>query len=138
MTGDIAPYLDLVTSEHNQRIKYMSFLAALLQGYADQVALCLTIPQLFDLDVSVGQQEDVDGEWVGISRYLAEQITDVFFSLDIDGLGFNQGYWYSPFTPITGIVRLDDETYRLIIRAKIGANSWDGTVADAELIYNEL
>jgi hypothetical protein len=45
------------------------------------------------------------------------------------GLGWSNGYWQGPFDPSTGIESLDDSTYRTLLRAKIAANVWDGTLA---------
>lgn len=61
-------YLNLVTSEHNQKPKYMAMIAVDVQGYVDNQALCATFPALFDLDLAVGQQLEFLGAWVGLSR----------------------------------------------------------------------
>lgn len=46
------------------------------------------------------------------------------------GVGWESGYWQGPFDPTTGIEKLDDKSYRTLIRAKIAANLWDGTLAE--------
>jgi hypothetical protein len=47
--------------------------------------------------------------------------------------GFDQGVWYQPqYDTPAGITRLDDETYRTLLRAKIAANHWDGTLPGAK------
>lgn len=53
-------------------------------------------------------------------------------------LGFNQGIWKRPFDPDTGLTVLDDDTYRLVIRANIGANHWDGTLESTAAILNSI
>ena len=81
----------------------------------------------FDVDTAVGQQLDVVGEWVGVSRNLIIAITGIYFSMDIAGVGFDAGIWQGPDDPTTGLVALPDEFYRIVIKAKILNNSWDGS-----------
>lgn len=131
MAGDITPYTSLITSEHAERPKFMAVIAALLQPLADIKATIESIPSLFDLDVAVGVQLDTVGEWIGQSRYLSVPLTDVYFSLDTTGLGFDEGTWLGPFDPVTGLVALPDDAYRTLLRAKIANNQWDGTIPGA-------
>jgi hypothetical protein len=86
---------------------------------------------IYDLDVAVGVQLDAVGLWVGISRYVVEPLTGVYFSFDTAGLGWDQGVWMGPYDPDSGLVTLDDATYRLAIRTKIAANNWDGSMIGA-------
>jgi hypothetical protein len=80
----------------------------------------------FDIDTAVGVQLDILGEWIGRSRYVAVPISGIFFSWDTDGLGYDQGVWQGHMTR-TGYTALSDETYRIILKAKIAINNWDGT-----------
>ena len=97
-----------------------------------------SMPGKFDLDSAVDAQLDDVGRWVGISRNVPLPLSDVYFSFDIEGLGFDQGNWKGPFDPDTGLTRLDDETYRLVLRAKIGANHWDGTLESSKEILDSI
>lgn len=136
--ADLTDYTGLVTSAHNQKPRFMATLAALAQPMVDLTALLESMPGKFDLDTAVGEQLDAVGRWVGISRNVPVTLNDVYFSLDIEGLGFDQGSWKGRFDPDTGLTRLDDETYRLVIRAKIGANHWDGTLESTRDILNTI
>ncbi|WP_354677166.1 DUF2612 domain-containing protein [Cupriavidus plantarum] len=136
--ADISQYTDLITSEHNKRPKFMAVVEALAQPMVDLQNLLSSMPGRFDLDNAVGDQLDTIGIWVGISRNVPVPLTDVYFSLDIDGLGFDQGSWKGPFDPDAGLTRLDDDTYRLVIRAKIGANHWDGTLESSKAILDSI
>ncbi|RUT64887.1 hypothetical protein CKG00_17310, partial (plasmid) [Morganella morganii] len=51
------------------------------------------------------------GEWTGISRYISTPITGVYFSLDMDDIGLDQGVWKREFDADSGFTELDDETY---------------------------
>jgi Protein of unknown function (DUF2612) len=138
MVGDIAPYTGLVTSEHAVQPNFMAFLAALVQPLADIMAVVSTIDDAYDLDLAIGQQLDVIGLWANRSRYLEEPLTGVYFALDTVGVGLDQGYWQGEFDPTQGLVALDDDTYRIVLRAAIASNSWDGTIPGAYGVLNIL
>ena len=96
------------------------------------------MPDTFDLDLAVGAQLDTVGRWIGLGRRVATPISGVYFALDIEGLGMDQGVWQGPFDPDNGLTVLDDDTYRLLLRAKIGANHWDGTLETSAAILNQI
>lgn len=136
--AELIDYTGLVTSEHNQRPKFMGVVAALAQPMVDLMNLLGSMPDKFDLDQAVGVQLDDVGRWVGISRRVATPLTGVYFSFDTPDVGFDQGNWKGPFDPDTGLTLLDNETYRLVLRAKIGANHWDGTLESSAAILNSI
>jgi len=53
-------------------------------------------------------------------------------------VGFDQGNWKGPFDPDTGLTLLDDDSYRLVLRAKIGANHWDGTLESSKAVLDSI
>ena len=136
--GSIEPYLSLITSEHADKPNFNAVMSLLLQPLADIKAQILALPGLFDLDVAVGQQLDFVGQWVGVSRYLQVPITDVYFSFDTVGLGFDEGTWWAPPAPLTQLDILPDDAYRTLLRARIASNNWDGTVPGAYSVWNIL
>lgn len=131
MSADISAYLALITSEHAGKPKFVGYLSTFLQGFADATAVVQSIPGLYDLDVAVGTQLDVDGQWIGRSRYLNVPLVGVYFSFDTAGVGFDQGVWLGPFDPTSGLTVLPDDQYRTLLRAVIAANHWDGTIPGA-------
>lgn len=130
-------YTALITTEHAGKPKFAAMAAAVAQCFADQINLLQSIPAAFDLDTAIGVQLDAVGLWAGIRRQVRTPL-NVYFSFDTAGLGFDQGNWQGPFDPSTGLTSLDDETFRTLIRAKIAANSWDGTVPSAASAYANL
>lgn len=134
---DLAPntvddYLAKITAYWRQQPDYVDVVSLNVKPYADlQVAMQSIIPA-FDLDTAIGVQLDVVGLWVGITRNLALPLTGLYFSFDDPTLGLDQGVWFGPFDNTTGITSLDDESYRVLLRAKIAANQWDGTLAHAK------
>lgn len=124
-------YLRLITSYHRPRKRFEATVATLVEPLAQLQDFLATMPAAFDLDTAVGVQLDVVGQWIGRSRYIATPLASLYFSFDDAPRGFDRGVWKGPFDSATGINRLDDETYRLLLRAKIAANQWDGTVPGA-------
>lgn len=135
--GDVQQYLKLVTSEHATKPKFMAMLAAVCQPLADLQVVLESIPALFDLDVAVGNQEDILGQWIGASRNIDVPLEGVFFSWATSGLGWGQGNWTSNIDA-TQLVVLPDAQYRTLLFATSAANQWDGTIPGAYEIWNTL
>jgi hypothetical protein len=130
-------YLDLITSEHNQKPKYYSTVELNVDPVVDDQQLVAGIFALFDLDYCVGEQEDFTGEWVGKSRWI--EIPNVFFSWDtLGGVGWNQGNWKGPSDAANSLQRLDDYHYRLLLYATVIANHWDGSTTQAYEAWDTL
>lgn len=139
--ASLSDYLALITTEHSGKPKYMAMLQAVLGPMVEALNVSQELPADFDLDQAIGAQLDIVGLWVGIGRRVKTPLVGVYFSLDIPNLGFDLGVWKGPFDPDSGIVELDDETFRILIRAKIGANHWDGTLGQSkailDLVFND-
>lgn len=128
-------YTSLVTSEHNKRPNFMAMIAVQVQAYVDNINLLRSFKALFDLDVAIGQQLDMLGLWIGASRNIPIPLTGVYFAFNTTGLGFNQGTWFGIGDSASGLTTLSDDQYRLLLRAKIASNHWDGTVPGAYAIW---
>ncbi|NRS20579.1 DUF2612 domain-containing protein [Brevibacillus sp. HB1.4B] len=110
----IQPYLDLITSEHYNRPKFMSWLSALLQKADDAEIISNIIPSAFDVENAVGVQLDTLGELIGRTRFLPFQLAD-------------------GSSPV-----LDDHNYQIALKAKIAQNQWDGTVPEIYDMWDSL
>lgn len=126
--ADLEKYLGLVTAFHRDKPKFNDMLGGVAQCFVDAQKAFSGLVAAFDLDLAIGVQLDAVGLWVGISRHVRTPLVGVYFSLDVTGLGLDEGVWQGPFDPDSGVTTLDDDTYRLLIRAKIAANHWDGTL----------
>lgn len=131
--ADVDSYLRLITSYHRGKPKFTAMIKALIEPIVAIQNFIAHLPNDFDLDHAIGVQLDQVGEWVGRSRFVNVPIANVWFSWDTAYRGWEQGVWYQPLydTP-GGITRLDDETFRTLLRAKIAANNWDGTLPAAK------
>jgi hypothetical protein len=136
--ADILEYTSLVTSQHNNKPKFMAMVAALVQPKVDTQNILDTFPDLFDVYQATGDQLDKLGEWIGATRNLAVPLAGVFFSWGVEGLGWGQGTWFSQFDNIAGLVVLPDDSYRILLLAVIASNQWDGTVPGSYKILQLL
>lgn len=107
-------YLNNITSEHRDKPNFMSWLGANLD-IIDGIYLVLkAMDSNFDIDNAIGAQLDVLGTIIGRNRTLN-------------------------FQPLNGSDPiLDDETYRLVLKAKIAMNNWDGTVPQMYEIWSNI
>lgn len=136
--ADIKDYTGKITNQHADKPKYMAMVEGIAQCFVDTNEVAAGLPEDFDLDSAEDAQLDDVGLWVGISRNISTPLTNVYFALDTDGLGFDQGAWKGPFDPDSGITTLDNETYRTLLKAKIGANRWDGTLEQSKEILDSV
>lgn len=134
----ILDYLNLLTSEYAQQPNFTavcSLNASILVQI--QEVLASMVP-LFDLNQAIGNQLDIIGQWVGVSRNVAIPISGVYFTWDgAPSLGWDYGTW-QPFNAPTEVTVLPDDAYLLLIKAKIAANSWNGTLEGAYAIWSIL
>lgn len=133
----LADYLALIPSWNAEKPRFVRTLAALLQPLVDAQAMLAKLTADFDLDTAVGVQLDMVGQWIGQNRWVTVPLQNVYFSLDLPGLrvGLDEGTWIEPHSVTTGLQRLDDATYRTVLKFKTLANSWDGTLPS---IYEAL
>ena len=144
-TPPISYYVGLVTSEYQSSAKLIAFLTAALQKL-DDVSQCANgLVEDFDLDEAVGVQLDTLGVILGRSRTLTltTPITGAFFTWQVtgatyDGLGWESGVWQSPANTTTELVTLPDDIYRLVLKAKVAINNWDGNVGSLYAIWETL
>lgn len=68
MPGDIQPYLNLVTLEHDSKPHYMAMIAATVQPFADTKQVTAGFISDYSIETAVGQQLDRVGQIVGIAR----------------------------------------------------------------------
>lgn len=139
MSTTLPQYISLIPQQHSNKPKFLSEITALVQPLIDNQTVSLALKsEIFDLDSAVGVQLDQVGQWIGRTRDVVVPVNNVYFSFDTNGLGFEQGVWLGPFDPTTGVVSLDDTTYRALLRARIIMNSWDGSATQALAALNQI
>ncbi|XTZ36835.1 DUF2612 domain-containing protein [Salmonella enterica] len=118
-------YTELITNFNRQDNKFVDHVD-LITRPLDISTVTNRILRAFNIDTATGKQLDIIGLWIGRTREVQQLITGVYFSWDTEGLGYEQGVWKGPFDPDYGYTTLSDETYRIILKAKIAINSWNG------------
>ncbi|UOZ17507.1 DUF2612 domain-containing protein [Enterobacter asburiae] len=122
----MSKYTDLITNYHATKPRFFDHVDLSTRPLIDISGATRGLVSAFDIDKAVGVQLDTLGIWIGRSRIVSQPISGVYFSLDIDGLGFDQGVWQGPYDPDSGYTTLSDDTYRIVLKAKIAINNWDG------------
>lgn len=123
----MSKYTDLITNYHSQKPLFVDHIDLITRPLSDTGNAITAFITEFDIDEAVGVQLDILGKWIGRTRIVSQPISGIYFSFDTDGLGFDQGVWQGPYDPDAGFTNLGDETYRIILKAKIAINHWDGT-----------
>ena len=120
-------YTDRLAGHYVDLEKFGQAVYELTQPFSEIKNIADSLPLSFDLDTATGVQLDAVGVRVGIGRRLKAPIDGVYFAFDTDGVGYDQGLWKGKFDPDDGVIDLDDEFYRIVIKAKIASNHWNGT-----------
>jgi hypothetical protein len=107
-------YKNLLTSEYRGTVEFQAWMDTVL-NIAQDISNCLLfISSSFDIDQAIGVQLDTLGEIIGVGRIV-------------------------PFQPSGGASPiLDDDTYRLLLRATIFNNQWDGKIGSMYPIWRSL
>lgn len=123
----MSKYTDLITNYHSQKPLFVDHIDLITRPLSDVAGAMTALITEFDIDEAIGVQLDILGKWIGRTRVVSQPISGIYFSFDTDGLGFDQGVWQGPYDPDAGFTNLSDETYRIILKAKIAINHWNGT-----------
>lgn len=114
MKVDVDFYLNLVASQHSTKPKYMAWLRVLLTPFVDAIKLNEDVKNAFDLNTAIGKQLDILGKLLVQSRQVNFQPTDGSSSI------------------------LNDDYYRMILKAKVVKNQWKGTINNFYTFWNVL
>lgn len=130
----LTDYTPLITNEYSDKPRFVATVALLTSAASAAAEVSASLTTAFSVDDAVGVQLDAVGLWVGVSRRQIVPIADAFFTWDDADLGWNRANWKGPYEATEGITVLDDDTYRAVIKAKIGSNYWDGS----DLALNDI
>jgi hypothetical protein len=129
-------YLALIPPLYANKPNFNATIAASVASFADVQSFFANLSQAFDLNVAVGAQLDVVGQWVGQSRKVTIPVAQPWFTWSDPLRGWSQGYWQGPNINAAYIDSLDDDTYRRLLYAKIIANYGDGQTDSAQAALN--
>lgn len=142
-------YTTLITSEHADKPKFVAIVQTVAGAICDVTSLIQSMPQTFDLDVAVGAQLDILGQWIGQPRSVGGVLTLGYFGFsdNVAAANFGEennaaigGRFYEEDEPFTSTAVLADPEYRTVLRAKILRNHYQGTTEEIvealHLIFN--
>jgi len=134
----LTEYLDLIPQQNREAEKFTATVTAGVNPCVHIQSVMNTFLTAFDIDSAKGEQLDFLGEWIGRNRNVPV-VLDFYFEWD-DSVtptktGWDYGLWKGEFDPDTGIVRLGDEMFRDVLKAKIISNFWGG---DLDTTYQIL
>lgn len=136
MTAD--DYIALLTSAHGTKPKFVATVRATINPL-DTIQQVLTgLPADFDLDTAVGVQLDRCGEWIGLSRQVPTPLTGVYFAWGTPGVGWAEGSWKASTDSVDGLTSLPDELYRLVLKARVVMNHWNGSAPGAVQAWDSV
>lgn len=135
---DTDDYVALITPWHANKPKFEAEVRLIAETLVAARQAFDAIAEAFDLDTAIGVQLDAVGLWVGLSRWVKTPLPNVWFTWGESGLGWGEGVWKGPYDSTEGVTKLDDGTYRLFLRLKIGANHWDGSYEGMETILGNI
>lgn len=130
----VEDYLALIPNQH-RKPKFTATVRTTVSPAQELEVLLEDIRTGFDLDSAVGVQLDQVGEWIGRTRQLRAGLSGVYFSWGEEGVGWGEGVWKGKYDPETGLVSLPDDLYRRLLKAKVAANHWDGTIPGAYEVW---
>ncbi|MDU1232317.1 DUF2612 domain-containing protein [Clostridium butyricum] len=108
----IDKYLNSVTSQHRDKKKFIAWLSSSLTIIDHAYIMTKNMDNDFDLDNALGVQLDMLGQSIGRKRMLT----------------------FQPLNDHNPV--MDDETYRLVLKAKVAMNNWDGKTESAYEIWD--
>jgi len=130
-----APYSRLITSQH-RKPKFTALVEALTAPLIEARELLEAMRGAFDLDTGTGAQLDRTGLWIGRTRMLPVPLEGVFFQWGAEDFGWGEAAWKGLYDSTMHMVELPEETYRILLKAKVAANSWDGTIPGAYAVWD--
>lgn len=133
------------TTQFTDKVVFDKYVQLLIYAQTELSSVFKDLMQLRSLDTAVGAQLDILGDIVGQSRLLLNADAYGFFGFigvnnarTFGSVGDPQGggLFYNLGDPKGGNILLDDDTYRLLIKAKIYKNSTASTPEEFIQVIN--
>ena len=128
-------YGERITSEHRDKPRFMATVRAFCEPLAALQDDARAMLAAFDVEAAIGDQLDIIGQWAGIGRGVTIPINTYYFAWYDAQNGWDVGIWQEIGAITTGTYDLPDDMYKALIKAKIMANKWRGTIPE---IYDIL
>lgn len=125
----MSKYSDLLIYQYYRKPKARATVNAYLDEYDTLSQNALDLLKQLDIDTATGFSLDIIGHRVGVSRTLPSAISKGYFAYfeSIGGQPWGAGIWYRKGESTGTSMKLNDEDFRFLIKAKILKNFQDGT-----------
>lgn len=135
---NVKDYLNLIPSANANQPNFNAVVTASVSIPVQVQNLLTSMLPLFDIGTPpVGNQLDILGQWIGVTRNVVIPASGVYFTWDVTGVGWDVGIWPQSGSP-GSITVLPDQAYLVLLLTEIAANSWDGTIDGAYTVWNDL
>lgn len=149
MPPEIETYTGRISNYLSGMPKFVASVEASVAPLVDATAFLYELSAHFDIDpnwwptdevqlparsgqtMAIGVQLDAVGKWVNLPRRVFIPVPDPWLRLDDETRGLDEGRFQEPYSFEESLEVLDDDAYRRLLKARIMANSWDGTAEDA-------
>lgn len=126
MTSDFTKeYLNLIILQYQDKPKLLAEATAIIEIFEDLKNSSEDLKSAFDIDTAVGNQLDIIGKIVGLSRVISEVVPKVYFGFNNknpNALGFGEAPFYKTTYAKYGDLTLNDQDYRFYLKAKVSIN----------------
>lgn len=122
----MSKYTELISNYHAGKPKFVKHVDLSTRPLIDVSGSVSGLISAFDIDTGVGAQLDILGKWIGVARTVAAPISGVFLEWDKERVGWDQGIWLGPYQSSDAITYLSDDVYRVVLKARVGINNWNG------------
>lgn len=138
-------YLSLITSEHQNKPKFMSMMRVLIDPLVDRLNFLNNLNSYFDQDTATGDQLQIIADWCGAPNSVPNSAFIPYFGFsDQDGtLGFGEigepttgGYWRDVGMAAYRATTMSIDLFRRVIKAQILLNKSDCTQSSAKEIIS--
>lgn len=140
-------YSALLTSEYANSPNFIQTVQLTANAIGDITTLLQSLPAQFDIDNALGRQLDIVGQWIGFPRTIGGVLLVQFFGFADDATALTFGELTDPsvggrFLELgentSQSATLSDVEYKLLLKAKVLQNDWDGSVAEFEAAANDV
>lgn len=128
-------YTTLITSEYRDQPYFVQAVALLCSAFVDIQTLTVSTADVdSDIDMPVDDSDGVGG----IASAPALYDLDAAVGMQLDTVGLWIGFGRMQNVPSLGTISLSDDDYRSLLRAKVFANHWDGSMEQLQSLLQQI
>lgn len=125
-------YSDLIIWQYKGKPKAVATFNLIESVFGQAFQELAELRNVLDIENAIGEQLDLVGKHIGISRVINHAVLRKFFGFkqSKQALAFNMGEWYRKRDPLSDSVRLNDKDYRFLLKCQIIKNYQTATIPE--------